>query len=551
MAFSNAEIAQIVEEFFKIVGTRQYIGARYVPIFGRKGETSIEWDNTKPYEPLTIVLYEGNSYTSRQTVPIGVDISDEYFWANTGNYNAQIEAYRQSVNNLSEQFDLSLQTFTDSVDELEDTFIETITAMGSSKNTLDISYIGSIRNYDSYIDAGGCVYLGDNKILTTVTQNDNLNTGYRIIDISNPTGATIIDSGVLQNAGHANSLSLSSQQTFVIADGQNIRTYSNETMNLLTTTLITGLQYGGTPNGLCYDESSEKWYCLETYDQSGTNLKCLALYEIDIDSGICGTKLASNIVPYPIAKIGGLRNDCFVKNGVVYWATTMKGSGGSYVVAYDIENEKNIVYCVPKSFNIYDNVEIEGLTEHNGIIYFTCKVNTQSNLIAVLYAAKLDPNANLIIVSPNVDGSLNNARLAQTQNNLIYESGNSGTPFRGLYEAIKFCNMYLCPNCTFLENYVMTNNELQPFQKFTGTLSNHTLSYSGSGSLECFVQNIYLSGGTLDMNLTQSRNVTIQMNNIDFSNKTFKYGRGVAIISNVSNITLSNNGVASLLFQNV
>ena len=75
----------------------QYIGARYVPIFGRKGEESIQWDNTKPYEPLTVVLYQGNSYTSRQFVPEGIDINNEGYWAETGNYNAQIEQYRNEV----------------------------------------------------------------------------------------------------------------------------------------------------------------------------------------------------------------------------------------------------------------------------------------------------------------------------------------------------------------------------------------------------------------------------------------------------------------------
>ena len=76
---------------------REYIGSRYVPIFGRKDEESIIWDNSKPYEPLSIVLYQGNSYTSRQFVPIGIDILNEEFWAQTGNYNAQVEQYRQEV----------------------------------------------------------------------------------------------------------------------------------------------------------------------------------------------------------------------------------------------------------------------------------------------------------------------------------------------------------------------------------------------------------------------------------------------------------------------
>lgn len=98
MAFTNDEIAQIIEEFFNTVGARQYIGARYVPIFGRKDEESIEWDGgVGEYEPLTVVLYQGNSYTSRQFVPVGVEITDTDFWANTGNYNAQVEQYRRDT----------------------------------------------------------------------------------------------------------------------------------------------------------------------------------------------------------------------------------------------------------------------------------------------------------------------------------------------------------------------------------------------------------------------------------------------------------------------
>ena len=97
MSLSDNEIKQIIDEFLNMTTERQYIGARYVPIFGRKNEDSILWDNTAPYEPLTIVLYQGNSYTSRQYVPIGIDITNEDFWANTGNYNAQVEQYRQEV----------------------------------------------------------------------------------------------------------------------------------------------------------------------------------------------------------------------------------------------------------------------------------------------------------------------------------------------------------------------------------------------------------------------------------------------------------------------
>ena len=75
------------------MSVRQYIGARYIPLFADPSE----WSNDRTYEPLTIVLHNGNSFTSKQYVPIGIDINNTQFWAETGNYSAQIEAYRQEV----------------------------------------------------------------------------------------------------------------------------------------------------------------------------------------------------------------------------------------------------------------------------------------------------------------------------------------------------------------------------------------------------------------------------------------------------------------------
>lgn len=71
----------------------QYIGARYVPLFA----DPMQWDSKKTYEPLTVVYNGGNSYTSRQYVPAGIQIDDDAYWALTGNYNAQIEQYRAEV----------------------------------------------------------------------------------------------------------------------------------------------------------------------------------------------------------------------------------------------------------------------------------------------------------------------------------------------------------------------------------------------------------------------------------------------------------------------
>lgn len=87
----------------------QYIGARYVPMFAEP----IEWSNTVTYEPLTMVTYQGATYTSRQAVPIGIDISNEQYWVCSGNYNAQVETYRQETQDAIKQLDTAIGTATD------------------------------------------------------------------------------------------------------------------------------------------------------------------------------------------------------------------------------------------------------------------------------------------------------------------------------------------------------------------------------------------------------------------------------------------------------
>lgn len=75
----------------------RYVGARYVPLFA----DPLQWNSANTYEPLTIVVNEGNSYTSRTFVPVGIDIENKDYWALTGNYNAQIEQYREEVQQVA------------------------------------------------------------------------------------------------------------------------------------------------------------------------------------------------------------------------------------------------------------------------------------------------------------------------------------------------------------------------------------------------------------------------------------------------------------------
>lgn len=92
-------------------GVTQYVGARYVPLFA----APLDWDSKREYEPLTIVLYQGASYTSRQYVPSGIDISNEQFWAVTGNYNAQVEQYRRETKEISDKCDTVVKNASDAL----------------------------------------------------------------------------------------------------------------------------------------------------------------------------------------------------------------------------------------------------------------------------------------------------------------------------------------------------------------------------------------------------------------------------------------------------
>lgn len=80
------------------MANRQYVGARYVPKF-YEGSNGNNWENDVSYEPLTVVQYMNDSYTSKKPVPntIGSPNHNPEYWAHTGAYNAQVEQYRQEV----------------------------------------------------------------------------------------------------------------------------------------------------------------------------------------------------------------------------------------------------------------------------------------------------------------------------------------------------------------------------------------------------------------------------------------------------------------------
>ena len=132
-------------------GFRTYIGLRYVPII--KGL----WNRNEEYEALTIVLYEGNSYTSKISVPAGVDINNEQYWVCTGNYNIQVANLQQQIQNavnLIADYETDFANFEEEMQNLYNNFVvdadgqieEKVIEIENRLNGQYVSFTASVTN---------------------------------------------------------------------------------------------------------------------------------------------------------------------------------------------------------------------------------------------------------------------------------------------------------------------------------------------------------------------------------------------------------------------
>lgn len=147
-------------------GYNQYIGMRYVPIIDGV------WSNSKAYEPLVVVSYDGNSYISKTYVPAGTLPTNETYWLLSANYNAQIEQYRAEVRQY--------QTQVEGVEEELETAQQDIDELNTFKNTIfnTIHPVGSIVELETGTDpqtfygVGTWTDIGGNDIANVGTSTD-------------------------------------------------------------------------------------------------------------------------------------------------------------------------------------------------------------------------------------------------------------------------------------------------------------------------------------------------------------------------------------------
>lgn len=126
------------------MAVNRYIGMRYVPkIIGQH-------DPQIAYEALSIVTYNGNSYTSKQNVPPGTEITNTDYWVVTGNYNAQVEQYRSEVVNavatVTEGMSNLESSVNQTVEELEGNVAEAISDMQSDVTSEMEATVTTVNN---------------------------------------------------------------------------------------------------------------------------------------------------------------------------------------------------------------------------------------------------------------------------------------------------------------------------------------------------------------------------------------------------------------------
>lgn len=352
--FTDEEIKEILELVRNDRHT-QYIGARYVPIFGRKDGSTIVWDNYHPYEPLTIVLYKGNSYTSRQYVPAGIDITDETYWACTGNYNAQIEQYRTEI----EQYRKETETVKTGL-EAETTTRETAdTALSNRITPLEKTMPSklSIVSHDDTLEGAG---VSSNplrvKLNRSTTINDTGNTVYPALAKDKTTNAI---KGLAFNAGDGLT-AYNSDDTNVgpgIRLDKNVLTRINNTESAIAKLTYEGdclifgdsIAYGRDSNPLTKRWSTLLCNALHVNEHNfakdgawfGTTGESGNTISSQIDTAIADTSINKSAVTLAIVE-GGVNNSKERKNAVAV-APEIVNIGNKLQAAYP---NARIVYLI-------------------------------------------------------------------------------------------------------------------------------------------------------------------------------------------------------------
>lgn len=96
---------QVISEVMSALGSRTYVGGRYIPVFA----DPFEWDSETTYEPLTYVQFDGITYISRSFVPAGISPANEHYWASATIGVQNIQMFRSYATTVEMCSDSALE----------------------------------------------------------------------------------------------------------------------------------------------------------------------------------------------------------------------------------------------------------------------------------------------------------------------------------------------------------------------------------------------------------------------------------------------------------
>ena len=518
----------------------QYIGSRYVPLFA----DPIEWSSSNTYEPLTIVLHEGNSYTSKQAVPKDIDISNEAFWALTGNYNAQVEAYRRetaaaqaTAEGAQADIDTILpkaafanttikQYVDDGYDELEQAVQRTYDLIeGKTLGLIETNYL--MRAYlppYTYKNVQGMCLLDDTVALVAISDSTTTN-NCTIMKVNLMTGEII--QNVTRQFGHCNDMAFNPTTNKVYVCPNNDYT-GDETVgvhyiyvvNPLTLNIEQTIDLGFRAQSICYDKTNERMFIIgvEYLEETFTLYSFDPLTSATHAIRTFTTTDMRNAFTYLYHNIGGWQG-ISAYDGIVSFV--LSGETVSYILQIDESNGDfiKIINVAPDCF-IYGIPEVEGIDYFsNGSVLLWSKGRVHGkNLFGVL--SLLNMQSNTVFTSTYNSAILQSQQSAncdssQGYNYSLIQFGSTSKPFGTFLEAYALQELNGCARINIVNTVDITSDMLPGMSNtdlyIIGATDNAKLRFEGR----------FLNNGNIFINGKNNSNpITLELatNGYDFDN---------------------------------
>lgn len=483
MALTQAEINEVMQQLQPIIakalnestsiaqaqaniqqGVTQYIGARYVPIFA----DPIEWDNKRAYEALTIVLYQGNSFTTRQYTPAGIDINNEAFWAVTGNYNAQVEQYRREVRGAVDAAAEAKKAAADAsakADEIAGDIVVETQRAEKAENSLrkSVTRENSVMHFgavDLEKDApnnknpqGMCIR---DDVLVCVSANFANSNDCVVYDISRKTGEVLKKTNV--SWGHANCITYDKMENCLYVCPSIDYSISNDAyvhymykVDPQTYKTIDTITFDFEPHSISIDNVTGE--CYLTSEQ--VNPFSITLYAVDKSTwattkiGVIDTRLAApNFMSLDRYGTQNVRS----YNGELWYLVGGKGVNALLNLDKTTAKTKRVISNLNMSY-IYPLTEAEcfDFTEHGDIyLWSRCEwiASGSNNTHKFGVLSMINMYGGMCCNYPNSVYDLNFAHVKPSYKN-VTRYGTSNNPFSSVVEAI-MAQQYGFARCAYI-----------------------------------------------------------------------------------------------------